>query len=49
MHLARIRVGVRSAAPGIPELFGVKPERVVDTCVASALATVGYDSITSTP
>jgi AcrR family transcriptional regulator len=41
MHLARIRVGVRSAAPGIPELFGVKPERVVETCVASALATVG--------
>jgi AcrR family transcriptional regulator len=41
MHLARIRVGVRSAAPGIPELFGVQPERVVETCVASALATVG--------
>jgi hypothetical protein len=41
MHLARIRVGVRSAAPGIPELFGVAPERVVATCVASALATVG--------
>jgi AcrR family transcriptional regulator len=41
MHLARIRVGVRSAAPGIPELFRVEPERVVETCVASALATVG--------
>ena len=41
MHLARIRVGVRSAAPGIPELFSVEPERVVETCVASALATVG--------
>ncbi len=41
MHLARIRVGVRQAAPGIPELFRVAPEQVVGTCVASALATVG--------
>lgn len=41
MHLARIRVGVRQAAPGIPELFGVAPEQVARTCVASALATVG--------
>jgi AcrR family transcriptional regulator len=40
-HLARIRVGVREAAPGIPALFGVEPERVAETCVASALATVG--------
>ena len=41
MHLARIRVGMRQAAPGIPELFDVEPERVVQTCVASALAIVG--------
>lgn len=40
-HLARIRVGVRQAAPGIPELFAVAPERLVETCVASVLATVG--------
>ena len=40
-HLARIRVGVRQAAPGIPELFSVSPEQLVHTCVASALATVG--------
>jgi AcrR family transcriptional regulator len=40
-HLARIRVGVRQAAPGIPELFAVTPERLVETCVASVLATVG--------
>jgi AcrR family transcriptional regulator len=39
-HLARIRVGVRQAAPGIPELFGVEPDQVVRTCVESALATV---------
>ncbi|HEX6745353.1 MAG TPA: TetR/AcrR family transcriptional regulator [Solirubrobacteraceae bacterium] len=40
-HLARIRVGVRQVAPGIPELFTVDPERLTDTCVASVLATVG--------
>ena len=40
-HLARIRVGVRQAAPGIPELFTVAPEQIARTCVASALATVG--------
>jgi len=41
MHLARIRVGVRQAAPGIPELFAVAPDKVVETAVASALATAG--------
>ena len=41
MHLARIRVGLRQAAPGIPELFVVSPEKVVQTCVSSALATTG--------
>ena len=41
MHLARSRVGLRLAAPGIPELFAVAPEQVVETCVASALATAG--------
>jgi AcrR family transcriptional regulator len=40
MHLARIRVGVRSLAPGIPALFAVEPERIVRTCVESALANV---------
>jgi AcrR family transcriptional regulator len=42
-HLARIRVGIREAAPGIPALFAVDPERLARTCVASALATVGAD------
>jgi AcrR family transcriptional regulator len=41
MHLARIGVGLREAAPGIPELFRVEPDDLVRTCVASALATVG--------
>jgi AcrR family transcriptional regulator len=39
-HLARIRVGVRQVAPGIPGLFTVPPEQLARTCVASALATV---------
>ena len=37
MHLARMGVGIRQAAPGIPALFEVEPERVVQTCVATAL------------
>jgi AcrR family transcriptional regulator len=41
MHLARIRVGVRQRAPGIPGLFRVEPEQVVRTCVSSAMALVG--------
>jgi AcrR family transcriptional regulator len=41
MHLARIRVGVREVAPGIPELFRVDPEQVVQSCVRSALASLG--------
>jgi len=41
MHLARLRVGLRQAAPGIPALFSVSPERVVETCIDNALATAG--------
>jgi len=41
MHLARIRIGVRQLAPGVPGIFPVAPEQIVRTCVASALATVG--------
>jgi AcrR family transcriptional regulator len=41
MHLARIRVGVRQLAPGIPDLFRVEPEQVVRTCVSNTMATVG--------
>jgi AcrR family transcriptional regulator len=40
-HLARIRVGIKEAAPGIPELFRISPEDLQRTCVAGALATVG--------
>jgi AcrR family transcriptional regulator len=41
MHLARIQVGLRRLAPGVPDLFRVTPEQVVDSVVASTLATVG--------
>jgi AcrR family transcriptional regulator len=41
MHLARIRVGLRQAAPEVPELFSVTNERVVESCVANALVSVG--------
>jgi len=43
MHLARIGVGVRQLAPGLPGLFDVEPERLVRTCVDSALATLGVN------
>jgi AcrR family transcriptional regulator len=38
MHLARVGVGVREAAPGIPETFHVAPEQVRAACVEDALA-----------
>jgi AcrR family transcriptional regulator len=38
-HLARIRVGIRQQAPGIPELFRIEPDDVARTCVSAALAT----------
>ena len=41
VRLGHIRVGIRQAAPGIPDLFAIKPEQVVETCVASALQAVG--------
>jgi len=40
MHLARIGVGVRRLAPGVPGLFEVESDDVVRSCVAIALATV---------
>lgn len=40
MHLARIGVGVRLAAPGAPAVFSVDPERVRRACVDSAVAFV---------
>ena len=46
MHLARSRVGVRQAAPGIPELFVIEPDRIVRTCVRGAVATVGVSQRT---
>jgi AcrR family transcriptional regulator len=38
MHLARLGVGVREAAPGVPAAFAIEPERVRAVCVRDALA-----------
>ncbi|HEU4979190.1 MAG TPA: helix-turn-helix domain-containing protein [Solirubrobacteraceae bacterium] len=38
MHLARLGVGVREAAPGVPGAFGIDPERVRAACVRDAIA-----------
>lgn len=40
LHLARIGVGVREAAPGVPGLLPVDRDRLVATCVAAATAAV---------
>jgi len=39
MHLARSRVGLRQLAPGVPDLFRIEADRLVETCVAAAVAT----------
>jgi AcrR family transcriptional regulator len=40
MHLARSGVGIRQAAPGVPDLFGVSADRAIATCVEHALRAV---------
>jgi AcrR family transcriptional regulator len=37
MHLARVGAGVREAGPGVPEMFGIDPERVRRDCVEDAM------------
>jgi AcrR family transcriptional regulator len=37
MHLTRVGVGVREAAPGVPETFEIDPERIREACVEDAL------------
>jgi AcrR family transcriptional regulator len=41
MHLARVGVGVRQEAPGVPAPFRIPPERTVESCVSGALLLVG--------
>ena len=41
MHVARTGVGIREASRGIPELFPIGPDQVIEAVVASALATAG--------
>jgi AcrR family transcriptional regulator len=43
MHLARIRVGVREAAPGVPALFKITADETVESCVRAALLAVGAE------
>jgi AcrR family transcriptional regulator len=38
IHLARCGVGVREAAPGVPETFDLGPERIRDACIEDVLA-----------
>ena len=40
MHLARSRGGLRELAPGVPDLFRVDSDRLVASCVSSAVALV---------
>jgi AcrR family transcriptional regulator len=46
MHLARLGLGVREPAPGIPEVFRIDPERVRRACVEDAMALVGARNYT---
>jgi AcrR family transcriptional regulator len=41
MHLARIGVGVRATAGGIPDPFPIEPARVQRACIDAVLASVG--------
>jgi AcrR family transcriptional regulator len=41
MHLARIGVGIRQLGPGVPGVFAVDGDELVDACVRSALVTAG--------
>jgi len=38
LHLARVGVGIREAAPGVAETFEITAERMRDACVQDALA-----------
>jgi AcrR family transcriptional regulator len=49
MHLARLGVGVREAAPGVPAVFPVPAERVRQACVEDALAMVGARPVAARP
>ena len=42
MHLARIGLGVRETAPGVPGAFALDPEQVRRACVEDALALAGH-------
>ena len=41
MHLARIGIGVREMTLGVPAVFPIAPQDIVEACVADVLASVG--------
>ncbi len=47
MHLARVGVGVREAAPGVAETFEIDPERVRESCLEDALALARITAVAS--
>lgn len=49
MHLSRIRVGVRQAAPRVPALFKITPDETAETCVTGALLLVGGERAGQAP
>jgi AcrR family transcriptional regulator len=49
MQLARIGVGVRTGAGGMPEPFAIDPRRVQEACIADVLASVKATRSTPSP
>ncbi len=49
MQLARIGVGVRAGAGGVPEPFAIDPRRVQEACIADVLASVGATRVHEAP
>jgi AcrR family transcriptional regulator len=47
MHLARVGVGVREAAPGVAETFDIDPGRVREACLEDALALARISAVAS--
>ena len=49
MQLARLGVGVRAGAGGVPEMFPIDPRQVQEACIADVLASVGATRAYDTP
>jgi AcrR family transcriptional regulator len=44
LHLARVGVGVRQSAEGVPQMFEISHQAVREACLAATLATVAHDA-----